>query len=85
MLILTRKKEESIILDDKIEVKVLAVEGGRVKLGIEAPADIEIHRQEVYEEIKAENQEAAKQKVDLEFLKGIKSSVSGECEKDLKE
>ena len=72
MLILRRKKEESIILDDEIEVKVLAIEGGRVKLGIEAPEEIDIQRKEIYEEIKAENKAAANQTVDLDLLKNLK-------------
>ena len=59
MLVLTRKKDESIIIDDKIEVKIIGIEEGKVKLGIAAPKDIEIHRKEVYLEIKNENKKAA--------------------------
>jgi len=65
MLILSRKKDESIIIDGNIEVKVLEIDEGKVKLGIEAPKDIEIFREELYKSIKEENIEAAKSKVDL--------------------
>lgn len=59
MLVLTRKKGEKIIIDDNIELVVVEIEGNKVKLGIEAPRSIEIHREEVYRKIKEENLEAA--------------------------
>ena len=59
MLVLTRKTNESIIIGDNIAVTVVAVEGDQVRLGITAPKDIAVHRQEVYEQIKKENLEAA--------------------------
>jgi len=59
MLVLTRKRNESIIIGDKIAVTVLGVEGDQVRLGITAPKDISVHRREVYEQIKKENVEAA--------------------------
>ncbi len=58
MLILSRKSGESIIIDGRIHVKIVRVEGDVVKLGIEAPADVPVHRQEVYEEIQRSNQQA---------------------------
>jgi carbon storage regulator len=58
MLILSRKLGESIVIDGRIHVKVMRVEGDVVKLGIEAPAEIPVHRQEVYEEIQRNNQQA---------------------------
>ena len=58
MLILSRKIGESIVIDGRIHVKVMRVEGEVVKLGIEAPAEIPVHRQEVYEEIQRSNQQA---------------------------
>lgn len=69
MLILTRKKNESIIIDDKIKVTVLELDNNRVQLGIEAPRDIIIHREEVYRDIQEENRKAALVKVDLSLLK----------------
>ena len=58
MLILSRKIGESIVIDGRINVKVMRVEGDVVKLGIEAPSTIPVHRQEVYDEIQRNNQQA---------------------------
>ena len=69
MLILTRRKNESIIIDDQIKVTVLELDNNRVQLGIEAPQDIIIHREEVYRDIQEENRKAALVKVDLSLLK----------------
>ncbi|MCE3238717.1 MAG: csrA-2 [Gammaproteobacteria bacterium] len=57
MLILTRRIGESIVIGDDIIIRVLDT-GGTVKLGIEAPPDISIHRQEIYEKIQAELEES---------------------------
>lgn len=65
MLILSRKQDESIIIDGNIEIKILEIEDGKVKIGIEAPKEIEIFRQELYKSIKEENIKAAKANVDL--------------------
>jgi carbon storage regulator len=59
MLILSRKPGETVVIDGRIRVKVIRVEGDVVKIGIEAPAEVSIHRQEVYDEIQRSNQEAA--------------------------
>lgn len=59
MLALTRKKEESIIIGDKIEIKILEIQGDKVKLGIEAPKNVPIHRKEIYLEIQEENRIAS--------------------------
>lgn len=58
MLILSRKSGESIVIDGRIHVKIVRVEGEVVKVGIEAPADVPVHRLEVYEEIQQSNQRA---------------------------
>ena len=58
MLILSRKSGESIVIDGRIQVKIVRVEGDVVKVGIEAPAHVPVHRQEVYEEIQRSNQQA---------------------------
>ncbi|WP_110928439.1 carbon storage regulator CsrA [Bacillus massiliglaciei] len=65
MLVLTRKKNESIMIGDEIEITVLAVEGEQIKLGIQAPKQIDIHRKEVYVSIQEENSEASKTEVQL--------------------
>lgn len=58
MLVLSRKLNESIIIGENIEVRVLSIEGEQVKLGIVAPKNIKIHRREVYESIQEQNKEA---------------------------
>ena len=58
MLILSRKFNESIIIDGRIIVKVVRLDHDVVKLGIEAPMDVPVHRQEVYDEIQRNNKEA---------------------------
>jgi carbon storage regulator len=58
MLILSRKSGESIVIAGNIRVKVVRVEGEVVKIGIEAPASVPVHRQEVYDEIQRSNQQA---------------------------
>lgn len=65
MLVLTRKISESIQIGDDIEIKVLAIEGDQIKLGIAAPKSIDIHRKEIYAAIQAENYEAANVYLDL--------------------
>jgi carbon storage regulator len=62
MLILSRKSGESIVIAGNIRVKVVRVEGEVVKIGVEAPASVPVHRQEVYEEIQKSNQQAVVQK-----------------------
>ena len=58
MLVLSRKLDESIIIDGKIEVVVLGIEGDTVKVGIKAPKDVDIYRKELYLTIQASNKEA---------------------------
>jgi carbon storage regulator len=59
MLVLTRKLKEAIQIGDDIEITVLAIQGDQVKLGIDAPKHVEIHRKEVYLAIQAENSAAS--------------------------
>lgn len=65
MLVLTRKKNEAIQIGDNIEIKVLGMEGDQVKLGIEAPKSVDIHRKEIYLDIKEQNNAAANLTLDL--------------------
>jgi len=55
MLVLSRKKDEKIIIGDQITVLVIEIRGDKVRLGIDAPKEITVHRQEVYEAIQREN------------------------------
>ena len=57
MLVLSRKKDEKIIIGDSITVMVIEIRGDKVRLGIEAPKEITVHRQEVYDAIKREQVE----------------------------
>ncbi|MFV0504058.1 MAG: carbon storage regulator CsrA [Lachnospirales bacterium] len=59
MLALTRKRKQSIIIGDNVEITILAVNGEQVKLGIDAPKEISVHRKEIYDMIKEENKQAA--------------------------
>ncbi len=59
MLILARKVGESIIIGDRIEISVVDIKGDQVKLGITAPREVKVFRQEVYREIQEENRRAA--------------------------
>jgi carbon storage regulator len=63
LLVLARKKGESIMIGDNIELVVLSVEGELVKLGINAPKSVPIHRKEVYDSIQESNKEAIQTKV----------------------
>jgi len=58
MLILSRKINESIVIDGRITVKIVRVDGEVVKVGIQAPAEVPVHRQEVYDEIQRSNKQA---------------------------
>ena len=54
MLVLSRKKNESIMIDDRIVITIVEVRGDKVRLGIEAPRDVSVHRSEVFEAIRRE-------------------------------
>lgn len=68
MLVITRKKEESILIGEDIEITVIKLEDGSVKLGINAPKDKTILRKEVYEKVKEENIKAINSNLDLAKL-----------------
>jgi carbon storage regulator (csrA) len=70
MLIITRKKGESLMIGDDIEIVISKIEDGSVKIGIKAPRDVQVLRKELYEEVEKENKEAIS--IDLNMLKNIK-------------
>ena len=69
MLIITRKKGESLMIGDDIEITISKIDDGAVKIGINAPKNISILRKELYEQVKAENKEAIN--VNMDLLKQI--------------
>lgn len=71
MLVLSRKKDESLMIGDNIEITIVEVEDGRVKIGISAPKSVEINRKEIYDKIKEENQSAIVKNYNLDDLKKL--------------
>ena len=59
MLVLSRQRDETIMIGDDIEITVVDIRGDKVRLGISAPPSVPVHRKEVYEAIKRENREAS--------------------------
>jgi len=59
MLVLSRHRDESIMIGDDVVVTIVDIRGDKVRLGIDAPQDIPVHRQEVYDAIKRENERAS--------------------------
>ncbi|MCL9661859.1 carbon storage regulator CsrA [Paenibacillus hunanensis] len=66
MLVLSRKKGESIIIDDQIEVTILSTDADTIKIGISAPKNIDIYRKEIYHAIQLSNQSAAVNTADIQ-------------------
>mgnify|MGYP001311053393 FL=1 len=68
MLVLTRKKGESIMIGDDIEIVVVGTDGDAVRIGIKAPKTVEVHRTEVYQAIRQANREASEHPISLNDL-----------------
>jgi carbon storage regulator len=64
MLVLSRQRDETIMIGDDIEITVVDIRGDKVRLGINAPASVPVHRKEVYDAIKKENRESAQVQLD---------------------
>ena len=60
MLVLSRQKDESIVIGDNVEIVIVDVRGDKVRLGINAPREVSVHRREVYDAIQREKQELGK-------------------------
>lgn len=75
MLILSRKHDESIMINDDIEIKIISIDENKVKIGIEAPKNVRIFRSEVYESIHEENINASKTAVKPDALKSYMESL----------
>lgn len=74
MLVLTRKLGESIAIDDHIKIVVVQIKGKQVRLGIKAPKETKIHREEVYKAIQEQNTEASK--ADLNTISDLASELN---------
>ena len=59
MLVLSRRRDETIMIGDHIELTVVDIRGDKVRIGIKAPPEVAVHRKEVYEAIRSENEQAA--------------------------
>lgn len=79
MLVLSRKKGQSIMLGDNIELTIIEIQGDQVRIGINAPKSVQVYRKELFLEIQEENKKAAgSNKLELESLlklKDIKAKV----------
>lgn len=71
MLVLSRKENESIIINDDIEIKIISLRPDQVKLGIVAPREVKIYRRELYDDIQQENINSAKAKDNIAGLKDV--------------
>ena len=82
MLVLTRKKNQSIIIADNIEIVVVDIKGDQIKLGVNAPKNISVHRKEVYEEIQRENKLAATTQININKMRELESMLKGNLPKN---
>ena len=73
MLVLSRQRDETIMIGDDVEITIVDIRGDRVRLGINAPRDIQVHRKEVYDAIKRENTAAAR--VQMEDLSAMEDNL----------
>jgi len=73
MLVLTRKRNQSIVVNDNIEVTIIDIQGDQVRVGINAPKDVKVFRKEVYLEMMEENQRAAQ--VQMQALDILKTAI----------
>lgn len=71
MLALSRKKDEAIIINNDIEIKIIEIKGEQVKIGISAPKTVPIYRKEVYVQIEEANKEAVDSVVDVKTLENL--------------
>ena len=78
MLVLSRRKDETIMIGDEVEITIVDVRGDTVRLGIKAPRSVSVHRKEIYDAIQAENIAAAKESIpDQSTVGGLGSLLKG--------
>lgn len=68
MLVLSRQRDETIMIGDEIELTIVDIRGDKVRIGIKAPSTVPVHRKEVYEAIRRENEQAARLNGDVSML-----------------
>jgi len=73
MLVLTRKRNQSIVVNDNIELTIIDIQGDQVRVGINAPKDVKVFRKEVYVEMTQENKEASN--VTMDALSLLKNAI----------
>ena len=73
MLVLTRKRNQSIVVNDNIELTIIDIQGDQVRVGINAPKDVKVFRKEVYVEMTEENQRASN--VQMDALNMLKNAI----------
>jgi carbon storage regulator len=79
MLVLTRRADQSIVIDGQVTVTVLEIRGDQVRIGIDAPKHVAVHREEVWVELERTNREAASPSVDaLDGLKDVRPASDNE-------
>jgi carbon storage regulator len=70
MLVLTRKKNETIVINDNVEITIVDIQNDQIRIGVNAPKSVKIYRKEIYDSIKEENKKAAATQIDsLDELK----------------
>ncbi|SFT25647.1 carbon storage regulator CsrA [Paenibacillus sp. BC26] len=78
MLILSRKKGQSILLNNDIEIVISSIDGDQVKVGIKAPSDVNILRKEVYDAVQESNKQALQKQLNLADLKSFQLPNHGD-------
>ena len=79
MLILTRKVGETLMIGDQVEVTILSIKGNQVRIGVNAPKEIPVHREEIYLKVQEENRNASKSIKDdlINVVKLLKDKIQG--------
>ena len=76
MLVLSRQRDETIMIGNEIEITIVDIRGDKVRLGINAPRQVQVHRKEVYEAIRRENTDASQ--VQIDDLNAVNNNLRGQ-------